>query len=154
MKFIQWISALWRLGPHFRIAVALALVLFLVTLFYPFKITTVPEWNLRVLDDAGAPVPEINVTEHWQHYPLEPSEHTEVQTTNRDGLVSFDLRSIRASVARRLFARINFPARNNRGRTDPYGAIVVWGRRSHATTVAVYEGKGMPQPEIRVTRLR
>jgi hypothetical protein len=154
MEFIQWISDLWRLGYRFRIAVAFALVLILITLFYPFKTTTVPQWDLRVLDDAGAPVREINVTEHWQHYPLESSEHTEAQTTNRDGLVSFGLRSIRASVVRRLLARINIPTQGNRGRTDPYGAIVVWGSKSHATTVAVYEGKEMPQQEIRVQRLR
>jgi hypothetical protein len=86
MKFIQWMSDLWRLGYRFRIAVAFALVLFLITLSYPFKTTTVPQWDLRVLDDAGAPVREINVTEHWQHYPLESSEHTEAQTTNGDGL--------------------------------------------------------------------
>jgi hypothetical protein len=129
-------------------------VLFLLALFYPFKTTTVPQWNLRVVDDAGAPVREIKVTEHWQHYPLESSEHTEAQTTNRDGLVSFGLRSIRASVARRLLARINISTQGKRGRTDPYGAIVVWGSKSHATTVAVYEGKEMPQQEIRVQRLR
>jgi hypothetical protein len=70
MKFIQWISDLWRREYRFRIAVALALVLSLLALFYPLKTTTVPQWDLRVIDDAGAPVREINVTEHWQHYPL------------------------------------------------------------------------------------
>lgn len=155
MKLIRWISDLWRLGYRFRIALTAALVLFLVTFFYPFKTTTVPQWNLRVVDDAGAPVREIKVTEHWQHYPLESSGHEEAQTTNLDGLVSFGLRSIRASLAGRLFARINNIARQgDRGRTDPYGAIVVWGSKDHATTVAVYQGEEIPQSEIRVQRLR
>lgn len=154
MKFIQWISDQWRLRYRLRIVLTAALVLFLVTFFYPFKTTTVPQWNLRVADDSGVPVREINVTEHWQHYLLESSGHEEAQTTDHDGLVSFDLRSIRASAARRLFARIGIAMRSDQGRTDPYGAIVVWGSKAHATTVAVYPGKDMPQPEIRVQRLR
>ena len=152
MKFIRLSSILWRLGYRFRIALTAALVLFLVTFLYPFQTTTVPQWNLRVVDDAGAPVREIKVTEHWQHYPLDSSGHEEVQTTNQDGLVSFGLRSIRASLARRLFARINVGS--DRGRKDPYGAIVAWGSKAHSTTVAVYQVNEMPQPEIRMQRLR
>lgn len=155
MKFIRGIAGLRRLGYRSRIALTAALVLFLVTFLYPFQTTTVPQWNLRVVDDAGAPVREINVTEHWQHYPLESIGHEEAQTTNQDGLVSFGLRSFRASLARRLLARISNIARHgDRGRTDPYGAVVVWGSKGHATTVAVYQGKEMPQPEINVQRLR
>lgn len=155
MRFIRWIFDRWRLGYRFRIVVIAALVIFLVTFLYPFQTTTVPQWNLRVVDDAGAPVREINVTEHWQHYRLEADGHEEAQTTNQDGLVSFGLRSIRASVARRLFARIRkFGSHDARGRTDRYGAVVVWGNKSYETTVAVYQEEQMPQPEIRVQRLR
>ena len=118
MKFIRWISDLWHLGYRFRIALTAALVLFLVTFLYPFQTTTVPQWNLRVVDDAGAPVRDINVTEHWQHYPVDSSGHEEVQRTNQDGLVSFGLRSIRASLAVRLFARISSPRQGDRGRTN------------------------------------
>jgi hypothetical protein len=155
MKFIRWISDLRRQGYRSRIAFTAALVLFLVTFLYPFKTTIVPRWNLRVVDDAGAPVREINVTEHWQHYPLESFGHEEAQTTNQNGLVSFGLRSIRASLARRLIAWIsNIAIHANQGRRDPYSAIVVWGSKGHATTVAVYSGKEMPQAEIQVQRLR
>jgi hypothetical protein len=134
---------------------AAVLVLFLVTFLYPFKTTTLPQWNLRVVDDAGAPVREVNVTEHWQHYLLESDGHEEAQRTSQDGRVSFALRSIRASMARRVFARISKIAQHgDRGRTDPYGAVVVWGSKNHATTVAVYQEKEIPQPEIEVQRLR
>lgn len=155
MRLTRWISGLRRLQYRSRIALAAALTLSLVIFLYPFKTTTVPEWSLRVVDDAGAPVREINVTEHWQHYLLESDGHEEAQTTNRDGRVSFALRSIRASVAGRLFARISKIAQpGGRGRTDPYGAVVVWGSKDHATTVAVYQEQETPQPEIRVQRLR
>lgn len=154
MKFTPWISELWLLGYRFRIALTAALVVFLLIFLYPYQTTTVPQWDLRVVDDAGAPVREINVTEHWQHYPLDSSGHEEVQTTNQDGLVSFGLRSIRASLARRVFARIDTLRHGDRVRKEPYGAIVVWGSKAHETTVAVYQGNERPPPEIRVQRLR
>jgi hypothetical protein len=154
MKLIRWISDLWwHLGYRVRIALAIALLLLLVTLLYPFQTTTVPQWNLRVVDDAGAPVREIRVTEHWQHYALEADGHEEAQITNPDGLASFGVRNIRASLIRRLFARTFSFARSS-VRTDPYGAVVVWGSKAHETTVAVYPGEGQPQPEIGVRRLR
>lgn len=154
MKFVRWISNLWGLGFHFRIAVGVGLGLLVITFLYPFQSTTVPQWNLRVVDDAGTPVRGINVTEHWQHHPVESSEHEEVQRTNQDGFVSFDIRTFRASLARRLFARLNAARQRPRSRTEPYGAIVAWGSKAHATTVAVYQENEMPAPEVRVQRLR
>lgn len=155
MRVIQWISEQWRSSNRFRIVVIAASTIFLVTFLYPFETTTVPQWNLRIVDDAGAPVREVNVTEHWQNYLLETGGHEEAKTTNQDGLVSFDERSIRASLARRLFSRISkFGNYNNRGRPILYGAVVVWGNKSYETTVAVYSGEGTPQPEVRVQRLR
>jgi len=155
MRVIQWISEQWRSSNRFRIVVIAAAAIFLVTFLYPFETTTLPQWNLRIVDDAGAPVREINVTEHWQNYLLETGGHEEAKTTNQDGLVSFDERSIRASVARRLFSRISkFGNYNNRGRPIRYGAVVVWGNKSYETTVAVYPGEGTPQPELTVQRLR
>ena len=154
MRFIQWVSDQWRSGYRFRIPVIIALAFDLIIFLYPLQTTTVPHWNLRVVDDAGAPVREINVTEHWQNYLLETEGHEEAQTTNQDGLVSFGARSIRASVLRRLLAQISkFRNYNNRGRPIRYGAVVVWGSKSYETTVEVYPGEGTPQPEIRVQRL-
>jgi hypothetical protein len=154
MRFIQWVSGQWRSGYRFRVPVIIALAFVLIIFLYPLQTTTVPHWNLRVVDDAGAPVREINVTEHWQNYLLETEGHEEAQTTNQDGLVSFGARSIRASVLRRLLAQISkFGNYNNRGRPIRYGAVVVWGSKSYETTVEVYPGEGTPQPEIHVQRL-
>ena len=154
MRVIQWISDQWRSSNRFRIIVIAASVLILVVVLYPFETTNVPQWSLRIVDDAGAPVREINVTEHWQNYLLESEGHEKAQTTNQDGLVSFDGRTIRASVARRLFSRISKSGNhNNRGRPIRYGAVVVWGSKNYETTVAVYPGEGTPQQEVRVQRL-
>jgi len=151
MKIINWISDRWRQSYRFRIVLVAGLVLFLAVLFFPYKTTTVPEWNLRIVDDGGTPVGEINVTQHWQDYPLELSGHEEAKRTDAKGRASFGPRNIRASLARRLFARITKPSG---GQTVPYGAVVVWGSKEHATTVAVYSGTEPPQPEVRVQRLR
>jgi hypothetical protein len=155
MRVFQWIAEQWRSSNRFRVIVISAAAIFLLIFLYPFETTTVPQWNLRIVDDAGAAVREINVTEHWQNYLLETGGHEEAKTTNEDGLVSFDARGIRASVIRRLFSRISkFGNYNNRGRPIRYGAVVVWGSKSYETTVAVYSGEGIPPSEIRVQRLR
>ena len=155
MRFIQWVFDQWLSGYRVRMVVVLALAVVLIIFLYPFETTIVPQWNLRVVDDAGAPVHEINVTEHWQDYLLETTGHEEAQTTNDSGLASFGERSIRAGVARRLLARISkFGNYTNRGRSIRYAAVVVWGNKSYETTVAVYPGEGTPQAELRVPRLR
>ncbi len=95
MKVIQWLT---QLGPRWRRALGAASLVLLLILLYPFKTTTVPEWNLQVLDDGGAAVRGIRVTEHWQHYLLEASGHEDPRTTNEEGRVGFPTRNIRASV--------------------------------------------------------
>lgn len=154
MPFIQWVSDRWRSSKRFRIGVVVALVVLLVALLYPFETTLVPQWNLRIVDDSGAPVREINVTEHWQNYLLESEGHEEAKATNQDGFVSFRARNIRASVANRVFAWINKLGSQNRGRPVRYGSVVVWGSKNYETTVAVYSGEGLPQAEVCAQRLR
>ena len=154
MRFIRWISDQWRSGYRFRIFVLAIVVLLLVTFLYPFQSTTSPEWKLRVVDDAGAPVREINVTEHWQDYLLESEGHEEMRTTDQDGRVSFGQRNLRASLTRRLLARISkFGKHQPEGRAIRYSAVVVWGNRSFETTVAVNQG-AVPPAEVPVRRLR
>lgn len=152
MRFIQRIS---DLGPRYQIALAAGFVLLLATLLYPFKTTTVPEWNLRVRDDVGVSVRGIRVTEHWQHYLLEATGHEDPRTTNEEGRVGFPARSIRSSVLGRLVARIGkIGSQGDPGRTDRYGSVVVWGSKDHATTVAVHPEGKLPLAEITVQRLR
>ena len=149
---IHWIT---QLGPRWRKALGLVSLVLLLILLYPFKTTTVPEWNLRVLHDGGAAVRGIKVTEHWQHYLLEASGHEDPRTTNEEGRVGFPARSIRASLLRRLLARIGkVRSQGDRGRIYPYGSVVVWGSKEHATTVAVHPEGELPQAEITVQRLR
>ena len=146
MRFIPPISGL---GPHFRIALAAVLVLILVALLYPFETTIVPMWNLRVVDELGAPVRAINVTEHWQHYLLESAGHEELQQTGNDGSVKFPDRAIRASLLRRLLAILGrLDKSGTEAKREPYASVVVWGSRFHETAVAVYHEDQSPPSEI------
>lgn len=142
---------IFRSGTLPRAPLAVLAALLLLVLCYPFKTTIVPEWSLKVVSDAGAPVSAINVTEHWQHFLLESSSHEEVQRTGENGLVKFPERSIRASLVRRVWATVDRIRRDGwHARRLPAASIVVWGRKDYATTVAVYVPSELPQSHILV----
>ncbi|MGH9906819.1 MAG: hypothetical protein ACRD8U_14705 [Pyrinomonadaceae bacterium] len=146
MRFIPPISSL---SPRVQVAFAVVPALCLVTLFFPFKTTIVPEWRLRVVDQAGAPVPGINVTEHWQHFLLESVGHEELRQTGIDGTVSFSGRTIRASLLRRLLATLSSLATEGfRAKRRPGASVVIWGSKDHATTVETYDDEQAPLSEI------
>lgn len=144
MKPPRWIS---KSGSHARGAVV-ALLLLLLLLLYPFETTIVPEWNLKVVDDDGAAVGDINVTEHWQHYLLETSSHEETRRAGTNG-VTFPPRAIRASLLGRGWAAISRIKTDGwQARMSPAASIVVWGHKNYATTVAVYFSKAQPQSHV------
>lgn len=134
------------LGPRTLKALAASLILLLAIFIYPFKTTVVPDWHLRVVDETGAPVRAINVTEHWQHYLLESSGHEEQKRTGEDGRVNFPDRAIRASLLRRFQATLTrLDKTGTKARSEPYASVVVWGSKLHATAVAVYrEDQALP----------
>jgi len=146
MRFTQRI---YGLGPRFWKAAAAVLVVLLVILIYPFKTTVVPAWHLRVVDETGAPVPAIKVTEYWQHYLLESAAHEERLQTGNDGTVRFPDRAIRASLLRRWLAMIDrLDETGTNAKSEPHASVVVWGSKSHETAVAVYHPEQSPQSEI------
>lgn len=151
MRSTQWIF----LGPRTLKALAASLILLLAILIYPFKTTVVPDWPLRVVDETGAPVRAINVTEHWQHYLLESSGHEEVRQTGADGKVNFPDRGIRASLLRRFQETLSrLDKTGTEARSEPYASVVVWGSKSHGTAVAVYHEEQGVQSEIVVHTTR
>ena len=131
-----------------------ASVLLLALFLYPFKTTIVPRWRLNVVDETRVlGVPDIRVTEHWQHYLLESEGHEEMQKTNQNGLVDFPTRTIRASLASRVTRTIfNFAREGANAKSGPYASIVVWGSSDYETTVAVYQPDTPTQTEIVVHR--
>lgn len=136
-------------------SVAGATLAILILLFYPFQTTIVPEWSLKVVDEEGSTVRDVNVTEHWQHFLLESSSHEEVRRVGDNGVVSFPERSIRASLVRRGLATVGRIKRDGwRARRSPAASVVVWGNKGYATTVAVYIPAELPQSHVIVPVIR
>ena len=126
-----------------------------IVLAYPFKTTVVPVWPLRVLDDAGAAVAGINVTEHWQHNSLESVGHEENLSTDHAGHVIFPARAIRASLFSRAFAPLAKIVREGNGtKLGRYASVVVWGSKNYDTAVAIYKSGEEPAAEIVIGRDR
>ena len=135
-KVWRWISGL---GPGPKGLVIGILLLLVLTLVYPFQITIVPAWDLRIVDETRAPVGAINVTEHWRHYLFESYGQEDLRRTTADGRVSFPARTMRASLLSRAWARIKTIAGDGRhARRDAAASVVVWGSKDYETAVEVY----------------
>ena len=118
-----------------------------VVLLYPTETVVVPAWRVRVVDEAGSPLPHEFVRQTWKHYSLEPGagEHGDDGRTDADGYASFPERTVRASLLRRMFV----PLRNTvaLGPHASYGAsanIMVWGGRLVPETATYQPGKPLP----------
>jgi hypothetical protein len=146
---------LFRFRRSTLTAAALFVLVLLFLLFYPFQTTIVPEWSLRVVDEEGAVVRDVNVTEHWQHFLLESSSHEDVRRVAENGVVSFPERTIRSSLVSRGLATIGRIKRDGwRARRSPAASVVVWGNPSYATTVEVYVPSKLPQSHVMVPTIR
>jgi len=151
---LTWFGNIAALPGRWRVILAGVFLLLLILLFFPFKTTIVPRWRLHVVDDAGALVRDINVTEHWQYYLLESEGHEEMLKTDGSGMVDFPERTIRASVASRLAHRVtSFAGRGTKARIDKYSSVVVWGNRDYEIGVAVAAPEAPPPTEIKVHRV-
>lgn len=152
MKTPVW---LLKAGRSTQASIAGVLLLLLLLLFYPFQTTIVPEWSLKVVDEEGAPVRDVNVTEHWQHFLLEGSSHEEMRRVQDNGAVSFPDRTIRASLVRRGLATIGRIKQDGwRARRSAAASVVVWGNKDYATTVAVYIPSELPQSHVMVPSIK
>ena len=135
-------------------ALCLLLVL-LAFLIYPFQQTIVPAWQLRIIDNHGSPVSEINITEHWQHWLFEKDAHDDLRRPGPDGRVSFPERTMRTSILNGLVTRVHRRVTEGRyAKIEPAASVVVWGSKNHETTVAVYRIGELPPSEIIVRATR
>ena len=71
-----------------------AILLFVIVMLIPYPTTVVPEWRIRVVDEAGVPVAGEPVREIWQHYSYESESHEEELLTDENGYVTFRERRI------------------------------------------------------------
>jgi hypothetical protein len=83
-----------------RNSIVAGIAVILVALLYPTQITVAPDWTVRVVDENGAPLAGVWVSESWQHYSVEKFSHAEESLADPDGTVHFPRRTLRVS---RLF---------------------------------------------------
>ncbi len=82
-----------------------------------FKVVVVPQWPIKVVDEAGQPVNDFEVRQHWLHYSFDGSGLNpayggeETLQSSSSGEIIFPERSFRASLLGIVFAKIGSPLR-------------------------------------------
>jgi len=84
--------------------VVLTVAILGVLLFIPYESVVVPEWRIRVADENGQPVAGVDVHQEWTHPLMDGHIAHFVETSDRDGWVSFPRRNIRGGIAIRVLA--------------------------------------------------
>lgn len=77
-------------------------ILLLAVLFYPQKLTVVPAYHVKLVDQFGEPLAQTGVSELWQQTSAQRRENLEQVTTNDRGEVDFPARTLRSPLALRM----------------------------------------------------
>ncbi len=77
-------------------------ILILVVLLYPERLTIVPAYHVKLVDQFGAPMANTAVSELWQLASIERVEHLDQVMTNVQGEVVLPERTMRAAMAERM----------------------------------------------------
>lgn len=96
-KNLQYRGRKWKL---------LVLLGILLLSFVPFPTTIVPEWHVRFVDEAGAPVPGVSARISCYHYSYSNKNRCpddEGRTSNANGEVVFPGQSIWLGLLPRIF---------------------------------------------------
>lgn len=73
----------------------------------PFETTTVPAWQITLLDQNGAPYVGQRVDEFWGNYNLElTAGHGEERWTDEHGRIDFPPRTLNMSMIERVVRKI------------------------------------------------
>ena len=119
--------------PAVRIVVIAILVVAFVASFFPvMKVTTVPAWTIRVVDEQGIPQPAVAVRQDWNHYSFDGGGYSglyggqEDRVSDSNGEIAFPERGFRTSPAMWAFATIGTPLRwiNVHASTGPHAYFI------------------------------
>jgi len=132
-----------RLASIRRRRILIGLIVVLIILLVPIPSTVVPAWRIRIVDQEGGPVTNINVRQHWQHYSFQAEGREIDARPDPDGYVSFPRRVAWAGALPRLLGPVlNVVTLGVHASFGPTAAVQAWN--------AGYEGwvdyKGEPQP--------
>ena len=91
----------------------------LVILLYPEKLTVVPVYHVKVVDQSGEPMTGIAVSELWRQASVQRTATLEQQMTNSSGEATLPERILRASLAERILGCLVYLSREKQN--EPCG---------------------------------
>jgi len=115
----------FRWKPVLVLGIILAMIVTL--LLYPLESTVVPQWRVRVLDQAGSSVRGVSLRESWSEYSVESHDHTEDLSTDADGYVTFPRRTVKANLLVRIARKAFIAIVPHQGEGHPAAYILVFG---------------------------
>jgi hypothetical protein len=131
----------------------LILIVILASLLYPYETTVVPQWTVKVVDEAGSPLAKVAVTEYWWDASVESEDHHAESISDGKGYITFPRRTIRGSLIRRVVPLIN-RLNVHGGSGGPHAFLIVAGDMNSTTHNSDYfPGQSLPE-EIVLTRLK
>ena len=84
-----------------RTVLLAGVALVMLLLVYPFNVTVIPEWNVKVVDEGGRPVPGAYILLFATQWTLD-FHHEEAVCTDSNGQAYFPRETVRASVVTRV----------------------------------------------------
>ena len=139
-----------RLARHWRPALAL-LGASALALLFPFELTLVPEWDVRVSDEEGRPFAGARVFPIWDHRTLGLVGREE-RLADGEGRAAFPSRTARAGLLYRAWRRGRAALKTlGRGGEDAVRATVWASSPKGVSGCLVYE-PGKPPPREVVLR--
>lgn len=90
-------------------------ILVLVVLLYPEKLTVVPAYHVKLVDQLGDPLAYTAVSELWQQISAQRMETLQQVTTNAQGEVDLPERTVRASLMERALGCLRHISREGFG---------------------------------------
>ena len=133
-----------------KVVLLFLLAAFAIVVLYPLETTVVPEWRVRIVDEAGAPLRNTGIREVWEHYSIESESHQQDLLTDSDGYVTFPKRTIRAGLAVRTVKSV-INALNPHGSSGP-GAYLITLAPGYDTWRDDFYIPGQPLPSQMVVR--
>jgi hypothetical protein len=135
-----------RVPGKFIWIMTLILIVMLAVLSYPYETTVVPQWTVRVVDEAGSPLGKAVVTEYWRNTSIESGDHHAESVTDGKGYVTFPRRTIRASLLRRVIGPLINRLNVHGVDLGPHAYLIVAGDMNSTTHNSDYlPGKPLPQ---------
>jgi hypothetical protein len=96
-------------------AFSLFSILVLIVLLYPEKVSIVPAYHVKLVDQSGQPLADTFVSELWQQPSTQRVENLQQVLTNAQGEVDLPQRTVRAPLVERILGCLRYLGREGPG---------------------------------------